>query len=190
MSDFDEDVQKQRRNLLLISIALLIFDFAEVSIAKVGILGTDLIIGNPAVLIATAWIFWLYFLIRYFQYWRMHSAQRVSSTYYQYLESWSTSYLAKRYEADVTRRRLAMNYIRARRFEVVERKANILAAMDETLVERFSWWRTTLVKCRAAWHVAVVSPHFTDQMFPFVLASLAPIVTIATKWHSLKGIVA
>src|SRR3989338_8065290 len=57
----DSDLLRQRRNLMMISGGLLLFDFANVTVAKVSILGTELLIGNVKVLIYCAWFLWGYF---------------------------------------------------------------------------------------------------------------------------------
>ena len=49
------DLLRQRRNLIAISMVLLLFDFAKVNIAKVNVLGTDLLVGNAQVLMFFAW---------------------------------------------------------------------------------------------------------------------------------------
>ena len=48
------DLLRQRRNLIGISAILLIFDFANVRIAKVSLLGTKLLAGNVQVLAVCA----------------------------------------------------------------------------------------------------------------------------------------
>ncbi|QLQ03885.1 MAG: hypothetical protein HZY77_15000 [Thiobacillus sp.] len=62
------DLLRQRRNLLITSIGLLLFDFAHMSVAKVSILGTELLVGDPIILKVFAWGMWAYFLLRYYQY--------------------------------------------------------------------------------------------------------------------------
>ena len=64
------DLLRQRRNLIGISAILLIFDFANVRIAKVSLLGTELLAGNVQVLAVCAWVIRFYILIRYYQYLR------------------------------------------------------------------------------------------------------------------------
>lgn len=48
------DLLRQRRNLLITSIGLLLFDFAHMSITKVSLLGTELLVGDPIILKAFA----------------------------------------------------------------------------------------------------------------------------------------
>src|SRR5690606_16866944 len=190
MADFDEDLQKHRRNLILISVALIVFDFADVKIAKVGILGTDLIVGNPNVLIAVAWISWFYFLLRYFQYWATNNAQKIKRTYYDQLRSWFNLQMQKIDPNALQTRAVDLDSFAASRFKIVERFAKTRAGMDTKILKEFSLLATSMAKLKAAFHVAVVSPHSVDQFFPFVVALLAPVATVYTQWQSIQALVA
>lgn len=64
----DEGLSKSRRNLIVLSVVLIVFDVAAVSISKVSVLGTELFVGNPSVVRAFLWVLWVYFLIRYAQF--------------------------------------------------------------------------------------------------------------------------
>lgn len=63
----DDGLSKSRRNLIIVSIILIVFDVAAVSITKVNVLGTELLVGNPIVVHVLLWILWAYFFIRYTQ---------------------------------------------------------------------------------------------------------------------------
>lgn len=79
----DADLLRQRRNLIAISTVLLLFDFADVKITKIGVLGTDLLVGDARVLMAAAWLMWLYFFVRYYQYWRVAEGQAVRNGFFK-----------------------------------------------------------------------------------------------------------
>src|SRR5688572_2283141 len=68
MKTMEEPALRQRRNLMAMSCLLLVFDFADISIAKVSILGTELVVGKPRVLIIFIWAVWAYALLRYYQF--------------------------------------------------------------------------------------------------------------------------
>jgi len=63
----DDDLSKSRRNLIVISVLLLVFDMASISIAKVSVLGTELVVGNPRILPTLLWSIWAYMVLRYLQ---------------------------------------------------------------------------------------------------------------------------
>lgn len=60
--------EKQRRNLLLMSSALVFFRYADVRIGKVNIAGLDVVVGNPQAVFVAVMVLFLYCLVRYFQY--------------------------------------------------------------------------------------------------------------------------
>jgi len=59
---------RQRRNLILISLILLFVEVAEVSFNKINLLGNELTISNPDVVTYSLWVAFIYWLIRYYQY--------------------------------------------------------------------------------------------------------------------------
>lgn len=59
---------RQRRNLIGISIIIILFKVAEISTDKLTVLGTTFEIGNPKVIPYFVWTLWVYFLFRYYQY--------------------------------------------------------------------------------------------------------------------------
>lgn len=65
----DESFVRQRRNLLLISIAVFLISYAGIEISnEVVLLGVKFEIKNPIVIYITIWIMFFYFFIRYIQY--------------------------------------------------------------------------------------------------------------------------
>jgi len=46
----DDEIFRQRHYLIAISTMLILFDFCDIKIAKVGVLGIELIVGSPDVL--------------------------------------------------------------------------------------------------------------------------------------------
>lgn len=65
-----EGLLRQRRNLVIISGILIVFDFTSITIDKVNLLGIHFLVGKPENLIIIAWVLWAYFLLRYYQYLR------------------------------------------------------------------------------------------------------------------------
>lgn len=86
------DKLRQRRNLIAISVLLLVFDFAEVKVSKVSILGTELLVGNVQILVVCAWVLWAYFFLRYYQYWRLESEQRIRKAFSKQLVSYARKF--------------------------------------------------------------------------------------------------
>jgi len=64
-----EGLLRQRRNLMVVSIALFFIFVGGISIDhEITILGAKLRIANPLVLYVTLWIMYIYFFLRYIQY--------------------------------------------------------------------------------------------------------------------------
>ena len=63
------DLLRQRRNLLVTSLALTAIDLAGATLKKdVSVLGASLEFTNPERVVWGLWILWAYFLVRYWQY--------------------------------------------------------------------------------------------------------------------------
>ena len=86
------DLLRQRRNLIAVSGVLLVFDFAQVKIVKVSVLGTELLVGNVQVLMFCAWVLWAYFTLRYYQYWRVEPNKYIRNSFIKQLEKYARSY--------------------------------------------------------------------------------------------------
>ena len=64
----DEDLSKSRRNLIAVSVLLIVFDIAAISVGKISVLGSELVIGNAQVARVSIWVLWAYLLLRYVQF--------------------------------------------------------------------------------------------------------------------------
>ena len=185
----DADLLRQRRNLIAISSALLLFDFADVKITKIGILGTDLLVGDVRVLMWSAWFMWLYFLVRYYQYWRTAESQVVRQGF--------ANAEARRARRDQRRkasregRRIEIRNANGRTYWLIyEQKKDqkpgqiVFEAPQEVPVPPSTiwWW-----KFRAASDVTLHTTSVTDLILPFVLAVAAPVVTICSHWALISA---
>ena len=65
-----DDLRRQRRNLLVASVVLCFAKLAGLSVTGVSILGTSFDLANPGAIGVALWIFWVYAVIRYAQYFR------------------------------------------------------------------------------------------------------------------------
>ncbi|MCK4837309.1 MAG: hypothetical protein KAS94_00825 [Desulfobulbaceae bacterium] len=63
-----EDLRRQRRNLLVVSITIIFLRFGGVTISKVALLGTEFSFQNIQALYAAIWLAYFYFLLRFYQY--------------------------------------------------------------------------------------------------------------------------
>jgi hypothetical protein len=181
----NQDLLRQRRNLIATSAILLVFDFAQVKITKVSVLGTELLVGNAKVLMVCAWLLWAYFFLRYYQYWRSEPSQRIRSSFKQRLDAYARSYTQVKAERDqygqayddykITRIGIASWSYTLHGYDPVAGKAK--ASHASTLPA----WRLASWAFKSAMFVAFQTPHATDHVLPFALAIAAPIITLCTN---------
>lgn len=177
------DILRQRRNLVAMSCLLIIFDLAKVEVAKVGVLGTDLIIGDVRVLAISMWVVWAYLLLRYYQFWRADTPHLSSAL------SDRVEHYARQYAMRMGMGQDALGgfpslkqggWVRNWVLEVGPNKLHEGKAVPRKTVP-VGWLRALLWRARAWVGVALHTPHFTEHALPFVLAALTPAIAIATK---------
>ena len=170
------DLLRQRRNLIAISAVLLLFDFADVKIGKIGILGTDLVVGDVRVLMWSAWLLWAYFLLRYYQYWRAAETAHIRNTFsrksYENERSFASS-LKMGDGVHMPFSRIGFLQYQFSPFTVAKNVAQHADPIPVSAVRVICW------KMRAAYYVTLHTPHATDHVLPFALALAAPFVTFA-----------
>lgn len=172
------DLLRQRRNLILISGGLLLFDFANVTVAKVSVMGTELLVGNPQVIAYFAWTMWCYFLIRYYQYLRAENDLGISTAIQSGFEG-----RARAYVFEILKAKQLMGSIEFRLndahwgYSVKEYDTNFGEPREIQTGSlprlRAFWWKAKSIYC-----VAIHTPKATDHVLPFLLASATPVVSI------------
>lgn len=176
----NSDLLRQRRNLMLISGMLIMFDFAQVSIAKVSILGTELIIGKPTVLIMVAWALWAYFFLRYYQYVREEKDLKILSTFSDYFNRLVRDYAKLKAVQD----KYGQQYsdFRLRRVGYLKWEYALQGydtskgeTIDQTsksipFIYIIFWFIKSLV------FLAANTPRITDHVLPIIIALLSPLV--------------
>lgn len=147
------------------------------SIAKVSILGTELLVGDPVMLKTFAWATWAYFLLRYYQYFKSESDAEIirhAANYFKFLARQhvlkSTGRTSLLGEIVLARRRLRWGYTLA------ESPANVNGKIETGAFPLIlgGWW-----VLRAYLHVALHTPKVTDHVLPFALAVATPLVIAA-----------
>lgn len=178
------DILRQRRNLVAMSYLLIIFDLAKVEVAKVGVLGTDLIIGYVRVLAISMWVVWGYFLLRYYRFWRKeapHLSMAINRQIEQYAINFS--YASKLPGVDENAPILhRAGWFRDWEIEVQAYKS-ALGRVARVSAMPVSSYRAMLWRAKAWIAVAVHTPHFTEHLLPFVLAAAAPVVALIAKFQ-------
>ncbi|MEZ9553537.1 hypothetical protein [Vibrio sp. 10N.222.47.A9] len=71
--DISDGLLRQRRNLMLVSIAMPLFFVSGAEVEKLNILGTVIVLSNPKVVEYLLVVLFLYFFLRYWQYYKEES---------------------------------------------------------------------------------------------------------------------
>ena len=174
----DTDLLRQRRNLILVSSALLLFDFANVTVTKVSVMGTELLIGDVKVLIYFAWAMWGYFLLRYYQYLHEEKDLGILTGIKSQFDARAFSYPFRKLnktqingtiEFECQGFRWAYS---VKEYDAGHLKMHETAAGSLPVIQTY-WWLA-----RAVYYVAVRTPKATDHILPYALAIAAPVVSI------------
>lgn len=184
------DLLRQRRNLIIVSGVLLIFDFSQVKITKVSVLGTELLIGNAQVLVACAWILWAYFFLRYYQYWRVEPESHIRDTFAKRFDEYVRAYTKAKPLQDAVGQ--VYDQYRVERTGIAQ-WAYVLQHYDvqssrvaDGPTRKLPLWRMILWFIRAILYVCLHTPHATDHVLPFLLGIAAPIVSLGTAWNWMQ----
>lgn len=181
----NQDLLRQRRNLIAISAFLVLFDIANIQVAKVSLLGNELIVGNVRVLIYSAWCLWAYFLLRYYQYWRAEPDQYIRKSFATHLDSLARTYTKVQAVQDSVGQ--AFNNYKITRAGVLSWSYTLQGynpgqgSVVNLKTSALPLWRLLFWHIKSALHVALHTPHATDHILPFVVAIAAPIVAFITK---------
>ena len=183
------DLLRQRRNLVAISTGLLIFDFAKMKIAKISLLGTEILVGDAQVLMVFAWVVWFYFLLRYYQYWRSEPHHLIRQAFLHRFDRYAHDFSQVKAVQDnngepyndykIVRASFAGWTYTLQGYNPTE--GAIHAGTSVSLPA----WRLTGWAAKSAAHVCFQTPHVTDHALPFLLAFAAPVISIMTKWQLL-----
>lgn len=178
----NQDLLRQRRNLIATSAFLVLFDIANVQVAKVALLGNELIIGNVQVLIYSAWCLWGYFLLRYYQYWRAEPDQHIRKSFANHFDSLARPYINAQldrvgqadYGYKIVRTGLSWSYT------LQDYDVESLTVVDSK-TSSLSLWRLCYWQLKSALHVGLQTPHATDHVLPFMVSIAAPVVVLIEK---------
>jgi hypothetical protein len=175
----ENDLLRQRRNLMITSTGLLLFDFADVTVSKISILGTELLIGNAEILNYFAWFMWGYFLLRYYQYLKIDGNLGISEGLKSRLEGKARREIFRKLDIatfsgniELHRKNLKLEY------SVNEYKPN-LAATQSIETGDFAKLKVARWMFESWLDLATHTPKVTDHILPFVLAASAPMISIA-----------
>ena len=174
----NSDLLRQRRNLMGISSGLLIFEYAKVSVSKISILGTELLIGDVKALAFITWTLWVYFFVRYYQYLKAEGDLGISITLRQNFYWKASQFVLKRFNLKHLNGEIKIQSNRLRwEYSIAEYDPSIgetrLTHSGKLPLLRTTWWRL-----QSLLHLVINTPKATDHILPPILAIAALIVSI------------
>ena len=167
---------------MLISFFLLLFDFADLDIMQVKVLGIQFLVGRPEFLIYATWTVWLYFLIRYYQYLINEGELGIVSFYSSDIHRKALEYTLENHEADTTPEgSFFMKKIEKflkwaaffRRYNPTSGNIDEEHCLEIPRMKTFRW------KVESAFKTIFHTSLFTDYVLPICLAIAAPILTLS-----------
>lgn len=174
----NDNLLRQRRNLILVSVVLLAFYFLDITVDRLGILGTELTVKNPSGVIVFAWFLWAYFLIRYYQYLQAESDLGIVSSVSDQFKIRANSYVFKRIEKKFIQGEVKISRVGLIwSYSVMEYDPGISSLM-ETSSGQLPKVMSVIWHIRACAHVIVHTPKFTDHVFPALLALSVPFIFV------------
>lgn len=169
------DLLRQRRNLIIISLSLVVIYLTEASFKHdVTVFGAAIDVKNPQRLIWGAWIFWGYFLLRYWQYF----IDEVDLGIKDQMQRWIGRKVISYYNLD-TKEHYSISWINLRWYmrivdPISSPKKELNSSFNDNLLINITWTLASFI------HVSVNTPRFTDYLLPFLIASM-PLILLIIK---------
>lgn len=176
------DFLRQRRNLIGISVIIILFKVAEISTDKILLLGTSFDIGKPEIIPYFIWAIWFYFLLRYYQYIKSEKEFGFSDNF----KKWVNHKAGKHTQMTEAKDSYGAAYtdFRIRNkgwlkweyanhgYDTEDGRYKERTQMDVSILLVY-WWSV-----QAFFHVMINTNQFTEYLLPFSLAFAAPIIAI------------
>jgi len=177
-----DNLLRQRRNLVVLSSLLVVFNFSDITITKVSILGTELLVGDPTRLAIFVWVAWAYFLVRYYQYWREIPDKSLVKSFLGRFNNYAKEYADKKYrrgQYSSVNYKLRNESIYSWSFNQETVDPVTGNSPDEEPIS-IPFIQVVLWAIKSLVFVCIKTPHMTEHVLPFIIALFAVISTIFT----------
>lgn len=170
---------RQRKGLILSSLLLLFICYVKVKIKEVDILGAKIEIKKPEGIIHFIWIVWVYFLIRYYQYFIALKEIGIEEDFRKRLEDGKTNKLYKK----LKKRSQNDNFILGQHDEIkliphslFYRKLVVYTPKRgemTPIIEEKVWFTSVIwLFFKACWQTSIYTTYVTDYFIPFIVAGI------------------
>ncbi len=173
----NSDLLRQRRNLIVISIALLLFKLSETPLEKLLIFGTEFKVSSFYSPQALALLFVFYFLVRYYQYLEAAGDLGIKS----HIDSMFRYKILQHYRkagideimGEIRFQRKGLRWIHS-----IYHGTSDSVVQTETNVGSLPLLQSWLWRFQAFVHMTMHTPKFTDYILPYLLAVAAVTMTV------------
>jgi len=178
---------RQRRNLIITSILLIFLKFSGAEISKLSLLGLNFDgFQNPTAIYFFVWLLWLYFLVRYYQYYIREGVQlfvtEVSGVFNDLCEK-PIQVEVKKYFPNSTEYFQSYTDLRRRNWQYIgQSEYNDEGYKVENYSFNFPRWKLFVHEVKSILHAFLNIPTFTDYLLPYVLA-LFTLIYCVTGWQ-------
>lgn len=181
---YDKEIQdgfiRQRRNLIAVSLVLWFVETSSLTLSKLNILGNEFPISNPAAVNHALWIAWVYWFVRYYQYFRhAHGIQQTMEAFHGHMYHPMKDLALARGrhvypepEFFVSIDRIASRSLGKWVARLVVDPRTSTSGTDKRILhdEPLSFRDLFMPRIRAAWYLVVRTRFVTEYILPFLVA--------------------
>lgn len=192
--EMSNDLLRQRRNLLVISLLICFVDYAQVELGKLSIFGIEYSqFGRPHAVIYALWVGFFYFLIRYGQYFYQEGRQKLASSFVSTLDEKAASRIK-----ELVLEEHPSDFREDCSFHVLQRWKWIYHGQEkvgtdemghdkinnfEMYISPLKLWREVVA---SIFSVTFAKSAVTDYLLPFVVALFTVVYAGSEAWQKLS----
>lgn len=188
--EMSPDLIRQRRNLMIVSVTIIFLRFGGVTVEKVGAMGLELNIANRAALYVGLWMLFLYFLIRYYQYFMQESNHGIRTEFLSKMDALCLTELRKiaQRQHPIPLEELSGTFQFSKLSgSGLQRKGEMVIGRDSVGGFLNGPYYVNVLKllvqaARAGIHVVFNRPAVTDYLLPFAVAAVALLYGGSGAW--------
>ncbi len=195
------DFLRQRRNLIIVCCILIFLKFSKVQISNFGILGVEFSsFNNPESIYLAIWVGWIYFVIRYYQYFSQEGLQNFKRELSKIIELKSIPLIKSmisKVQPKIVDRNVSYQILQSWNWKYsgdIDNDKNESGNITGINIERFEYdlpqSRFYPMLIRSFVHIIVNRSAFSDYIFPIFLALFAAIYCSVGWAGSLPKVIA
>jgi hypothetical protein len=183
---------RQRRNLMVTSLIIILLSFGGVKIEEVGALGTKLVFQRKDALYLGIWVIYAYFFFRYYQYVREEPDLGISKAFWAKVNALTFASLrkaaVKQLSLDETQLAGEFHFSGLKRKSRVIRTGKVVSGRDSYGEPVYSHYEVNVLRFGPAFvwasaHVILNRAAITDYVLPFVVGIAAAVAGAPSSWE-------